>query len=403
MAIVPATGHDYTGDSTTTTIIENTCTKDGLVEYKCSICGEMHAEILKPHGHNFEIVETRDEDCTHSGYTLSECAYCHEKRETRTAALGHDYGEWIIDVPATAATPGSQHRLCRRCGHEEVAQIPVISQQHVHHYDKAETVPPSCTEDGYTKYICPDDGASFIDTDSYIPAFGHDWKESWRTESTTRTRGVICFKCENCGELRFESMPKKEGVWNNTYWDVHDPDWFFPYVRYVSYNDYMNGTSSARFEPNGPMTRAMLVTVLYRMVGAPSVDDLTMPFVDVPSGSSVWYHDPVLWAYDTGVVEGVSDTEFAPDRLITREQMVTIFWRYANYAGYDTSEMASLWGYADAARVSPYAQSAFAWAVSAGIINGVEENGAALLDPKGNATRAQAAAIIQRFDAWRLK
>lgn len=399
--IVPALGHDFTGNSATRTVIENGCTEDGLVEYTCSRCGEMHAEILKAHGHNYGVIEQKNPDCTHAGYTTTECSFCGDRRTTHTPSLGHDWGDWIIDKAATNTTPGSKHRVCRRCDEIETAAIPVTSAGHVHHYETKVVTEPTCTERGFTKYICPDDGASYTDPQSYVDPLGHDWEESWRTASTTRTRGVICFKCTRCGELRYEALPKIEGEWKNGFWDVSENDWFFGAVRYVNYNDYMNGTSASRFDPNEAMTRAMLVTVLYRMVGSPSVKELSMPFTDVPGG---WYHDAVLWAYDTGVVKGVNETEFAPMNLITREQMVTIFHRYAEYAGYDVSRMTSILGFADGGTVSNYAKDSMAWAVAAKIINGVNDlDGVTYLRPQGTATRAQAAAIIQRFDAWRLQ
>ena len=114
---------------------------------------------------------------------------------------------------------------------------------------------------------------STIEPSSYVDALGHDWEldQSLSTASTQRTRGVRCFRCSRCGLIRYEFLPKIEGTWKNTYWDVPTYEWFYDYVKYVSYNDYMNGTSASRFDPNEPMTRAMLVTVLYRMVGSPSV------------------------------------------------------------------------------------------------------------------------------------
>ena len=396
----PALGHDYTGNSATRTVIPNSCTEEGLVEYTCTRCGQMHAEVVPAHGHNYGVVEIREADCTHAGYTLYECSYCGDQRTERAPALGHSWGDWIIDRPATSSTPGSQHRVCERCGQEEIASIPVTQQGHVHHYDRSETVDPTCTEEGYTRYICPDDGVSFIDPDSAVAALGHDWVEDWRTESTARTRGVVCYKCTRCGELRYEALPKKSGDWRNPFWDVSSSDWFYDSVRYVAYNDYMKGTSASRFDPNTPMTRAMLVTVLYRMVGEPGAAGLSAPFVDLADD---WYRSAVLWAYDTGVVKGTSDTTFSPDMLITREQMVTIFHRYAEYAGYDVSAISSIMGFADGPEVSSWARVPMAWAVRAKIVNGVlAEDGVTYLQPAGTATRAQAAAIIQRFDAWRL-
>ncbi len=396
-----ALGHDFTGNSATRTVIENGCTEDGLVEYTCTRCGEMHAEILPAHGHNYGVVEQKDADCTHAGYTTTECSYCKDRRTTHTPSLGHDWGDWIIDQAAATDKPGAKHRVCKRCDLTETAVIPASPVGHKHEYTSTETILPTCTEQGYTKYICSC-GVSVIEPDSYVDALGHDWvlDPSLSTASTQRTRGVQCYRCSRCGLIRYEFLPKIEGTWKNTYWDVPTYEWFYDYVKYVSYNDYMNGTSTARFDPNEPMTRAMLVTVLYRMVGSPSVRSLSMPFTDVPNE---WYHDAVLWAYDTGVVRGVSETEFAPMNLITREQMVTIFHRYAEYAGYDVSEMASLGAFADAAQVDDYAVDPISWAVGAGIINGINEGGVDYLQPLGTATRAQAAAIIQRFDSWRLK
>ena len=399
--IVPALGHDFTGNSATRTVIENGCTEDGLVEYTCSRCGEMHAEILPAHGHDYGVTDQKDADCTHAGYTATKCSYCGDPRTIYTPALGHDWGDWIIDQAATDK-PGAKHRACRRCDQIETAVIPANPVGHKHEYVTPETIAPTCTEQGYTKAYC-DCGASVIDPDSYIDALGHDWvlDPSLSTNSTQRTRGVRCYRCSRCGLIRYEFLPKLEGAWKNGFWDVYESDWYYDSVRYVNYNDYMNGTSASRFDPNEPMTRAMLVTVLYRMVGSPNVQSLNMPFVDVQAGE--WYHDAVLWAYDTGVVRGVSETEFAPMNLITREQMVTIFHRYAEYAGYDVSEMASIYAFVDGGYVSDYARDPMAWAIRAGIINGVDVEGIPCLQPQGYATRAQAAAIIQRFDNWRLK
>lgn len=397
---VEALGHSYTGDSATRTVIENSCTVDGLVEYTCSRCGEMHAEILKATGHNYENQEQQEPTCTEAGYKITKCAYCGDVRNVRLPALGHAWGDWIIDVEPTATTNGSRHRVCTRCLQEEVAVLPYSGEGHVHTYTERRDTEPTCTEQGYTAYICPTDGASFIDADSYVPALGHEWDEQWRQESTTRTRGVICYQCIRCGEYRYEYLPKAAGTWSNPYWDVSTGDWFFDNVRYVSYNEYMNGTSATRFDPNASMTRAMLVTVLYRMVGEPAVTGLNTPFTDVTNGT--WYTNAVTWAYVNGVVNGISETEFAPDQTITREQMVTIFFRYANYAGYDVSARKGLSDFADAGTVSPYAQEAFSWAVSVGIINGFEDGGVRTLQPQGTATRAQAAKIIQTFDNWRV-
>ena len=396
----PALGHSYEGDSTTRTVFENSCTEDGLIEYTCSRCGEVHVEALKATGHNYGTTDQKEPTCTESGYKNTKCAYCGDVRNIRMPALGHAWGDWIVDVEPTATTNGSRHRVCTRCLQEEVGVIPYSGEGHVHTYTERKDVAPTCSERGYTVYICPADGAEFIDNDSYVDALGHAWDEQWRTESTTRTRGVIAYQCARCNEFRYEYMPKAAGSWTNPFWDVSSSDWFFDNVRYVSYNEYMNGTSASRFDPNASMTRAMLVTVLYRMVGEPAVTGLDNPFRDVASGT--WYSNAVTWAYVNGVVNGVSGTEFAPDLTITREQMVTIFFRYANYASYDTASRKGLSDFSDAGQVSAYAQEAFSWAVSVGIINGFVDGNVRTLQPQGTATRAQAAKIIQTFDNWRI-
>ena len=169
--------------------------------------------------------------------------------------------------------------------------------------------------------------------------------------------------------------------------DVNTGDWFFDYVAYVYANGLMDGTSATTFEPNGTMTRAMLVTILWRMEGEPVVNYL-MPFTDVDGGA--WYAEAVRWAASEGIVTGVSDTSFAPNAEITREQLAAILHRYAG----EPATAANLAGYADGASVSAYAVDAMRWCVEHGIITGTT---AATLEPQGTATRAQAAAMLMRF------
>lgn len=163
--------------------------------------------------------------------------------------------------------------------------------------------------------------------------------------------------------------------------------WYHEYVDYVCYAGLMNGTAADKFEPNGSMTRAMAVTVLYRMEGSPTGYGAST-FADVKAGS--WYADAVAWAQAENVVNGTSATTFSPNANITREQLATILWRY--YGGMD-ADVSCLNGYADGASVSSYAMTAMAWAVSNGILNGADGK----LMPKDNATRAQYAAIITRI------
>ena len=173
--------------------------------------------------------------------------------------------------------------------------------------------------------------------------------------------------------------------------DVKTADWFYNDVKYVYEKGMMAGTAADVFAPNATTTRAMIVTILYRLEGSPAVTG-TNAFVDVPAGQ--WYTDAVNWAAANQIVKGTSATTFAPNDSITREQMAAILYRYAQYKGYDVTKKADLSGYSDNGQVSAYAKDALAWANAAKLINGVTNT---TLAPQGNATRAQVSAILHRF------
>lgn len=173
--------------------------------------------------------------------------------------------------------------------------------------------------------------------------------------------------------------------------DVKSADWFYNDVKYVYEKGMMAGTAADVFAPNATTTRAMIVTILYRLEGSPAVTG-TNAFVDVPAGQ--WYTDAVNWAAANQIVKGTSATAFAPNDSITREQMAAILYRYAQYKGYDVTKKADLSGYSDNSQVSAYAKDALAWANAAKLINGVTNT---TLAPQGNATRAQVSAILHRF------
>ncbi len=171
--------------------------------------------------------------------------------------------------------------------------------------------------------------------------------------------------------------------------DVAVDVWYHEAVDYVALNGLMNGKGDGIFAPNANLTRAELVTVLYRMAGEPSVEGMTHPFADVAAGT--WYTDAVIWAYNAEVVKGISDTAFAPGANITREQIATIMYRFSEAEAVTEDALAD---FADADKVSDWAVEAMNWAVSVGLINGVAED---TLAPQGNATRAQIATILMRY------
>lgn len=173
--------------------------------------------------------------------------------------------------------------------------------------------------------------------------------------------------------------------------DVSKNDWFYDDVEYVYESGLMQGVRTRMFEPNAPITRGMIVTILYRMEGWPAVSGSCV-FQDVAPGS--YYESAILWAAAQGIVKGYDDTHFGPDDSITREQLAAILMRYAAYKNQDTDVRASLNGFVDAGSISSYATNAVAWAVSGQLLAGV---GGSRIAPAGNATRAQAAAILHRF------
>ncbi len=175
--------------------------------------------------------------------------------------------------------------------------------------------------------------------------------------------------------------------------DVSENDWFYDSVNYVCENKLFFGVTEDEFAPNSALTRAMLVTVLYRAEGEPAVNK-SIPFADVDGGS--YYENAVIWAQQNGIVNGITENEFAPNENITREQIAAIMFRYAKYKGYDVSvgENTNILSYTDAESISDYATSAMQYAAGSGLMKGRSDT---TINPLDNATRAEVAAILQRF------
>ena len=178
-----------------------------------------------------------------------------------------------------------------------------------------------------------------------------------------------------------------------SYNDVVAGDWFAEAVNYVTLTGRMNGTGDG-FSPNSNLTRAQMVTVLYRMAGEPEVTGEN-PFTDVPDGQ--WYTDAVLWAAENGITDGTSETTFSPNNPLTREQMATFFYRFADFETEEPIEVTGdLSGYTDADLVADYAVDAMTWAVGEGVISGIGNN---TLAPDNTASRAQMATVLTRYTA----
>ena len=259
-----------------------------------------------------------------------------------------------------------------------------------HTYEVAETKEATCTEEGYIVYLCAC-GETYTET---IPATGHTAELVNVKEATCTEAGYTGdLVCSVCGAVIEQGEAIPANCPSAAFTDIELGAWYHADVDFVVESGLMRGVSDSSFDPNGTLTRAMVVTILYRMSGSPEITGDCV-FTDV---GDTWYTDAVIWATENGVTSGMSETVFAPDQAVTREQIVTFLFRYAELMGCDTEARADFSEFPDADQVSSYAADAFAWAVAEGIINGSKENDATYLQPKGTATRAQAAAFFHRL------
>ena len=223
-------------------------------------------------------------------------------------------------------------------------------------------------------------------------------EEAFANAKTILTELWAFVKADQAGELTEEDvftpsvltenkMPTYSMDMAYSFDDVDSSAWYADAVSYVAENGIMNGAGNGTFAPDTVMSRAMLVQVLYNLEGKPEAADCT--FTDV--AADAWYADAVAWAADAGIVTGVSDTTFAPDQMMTREQIATILYRYAAYKNYDVTASNDLSSYTDAGQIGSYAVEAMQWTNGAGLITGSTVN------PLGSATRAEVATILMRF------
>ena len=297
-----------------------------------------------------ELRNAREATCTEDGYTGDTyCLDCGSKLKGGTVILatGHSYedGKCVNCGEAGAEA----------CAHEntELRNVTI----------------GSCTKDGYTgDTYCADCGTK-LKSGMTVMANGHKYVEG---------------RCTKCGLYEFTAVTTGACYFDD-FGDCVAP-WYHTAVDFAVANGLMKGVGDGQFDPNGSMTRAMIVTVLYRQAGSPAVS-APADFTDVPQG--LWYSDAIAWAQDEGIVNGVSETEFAPDQNVTREQIATILWR----CSLSPELTADLGVFGDGNTVSGYAETAICWAVAKGILSGDGEN----LNPGKNATRAEFACMILRY------
>ena len=414
--IVPATGHDYVwqitrvptctaegvktftcshcGDSYDVALAKAdhtyeavvtapTCTNNGYTTHTCSVCGDSYVDSIVPAtGHSYEAVVTAP-TCDKMGYTTYTCSVCGDSYVgSYTDALEHTYTAVVTKEP-TCTEEGVKTFTCSECGKSYTEAIPTVA----HRYEAVVTA-PTCDKMGYTTYTCSVCGDSYVA--DYVDAAGHDCetetvpatclgygfvRESCKhcdysviteitaplghdyqavvTAPTLDEGGYTTHTCSRCGDSYVDSETPALGHKCAAYTDI-PTDWAKEGICFVIENGLMVGTTSTTFAPKDTLTRAMLVTVLYRMAGSPAVD-APSGFTDVADGQ--WYSDAIAWAAANGIVNGVGNNRFAPSEPVTREQLAAIFFRYAKA---EAPEADVLSGYPDAEAISTYARDAMA-------------------------------------------
>ena len=232
---------------------------------------------------------------------------------------------------------------------------------------------------------------TYIDLTKYVPTWrGHAFIGWYSERSLTNKVSGVCLTKDMTVYAGWR-VDENPGTGVNPFTDISEKDWFYGDVMFVYENGLMLGTSKTLFSPHETAMRGMMATILWRMEGSP-VPKGKNSFTDVEAGK--WYADAITWTAENGIFAGYGKDKFGPDNPITREQLAAIFYRYADYKGYDLTVKGDLDKFKDADKITDYAKTAMQWAVGSGLVKGKSGN---LLDPQGTATRAEIAAMLHRF------
>ncbi len=363
--VIPATGAHTWDNGTVTT--EPTETTPGVRTFTCAVCSQTKTEVIPATGaHTFVFTKNVAPSCTEAGYDLYTCRDCGatEKRNSKPA-LGHKWDSGTVTTEPTETDPGTMTYTCTVCGATKTEVIPATGP-HTHVWDEGTvTVAPTETTPGVRTYTCTVCGQT-------------------RTEIIPATGSAVCPGGAACPSFRFRDVPAPS-------------NWAHEGIDYCVRHGLMSGFDATTFSPDTVSTRAQIVMILYNLSGdTTDYSKYYVPFTDVRP--STWYYNAVAWGYDKDIVAGMTPTTFAPDGLITREQMAVLLYGYTEkYAPAYLGGAASLNGFPDAASVSNWAYAAMSWAVGNGLISGIASDGADYLAPSGGATRAQIAAIMMRY------
>ena len=363
--VIPATGVHTWDNGTVTT--EPTETTPGVRTFTCAVCSQTKTEVIPATGaHTFVFTKNVAPTCTEAGYDLYTCSGCGatEQRNAKPA-LGHKWDSGTVTAEPTEKDPGTMTYTCTVCGQTKTEVIPATGP-HTHVWGEGTvTVAPTETTPGVRTYTCTVCGQT-------------------RTEIIPATGSAVCPGGAACPSFRFRDVPAPS-------------NWAHEGIDYCVRHGLMSGFDATTFSPDTVSTRAQIVMILYNLSGdTTDYSKYYVPFTDVRPGT--WYYNAVAWGYDKDIVAGMTPTTFAPDGLITREQMAVLLYGYTEkYAPAYLGGAASLNGFPDAASVSNWAYAAMSWAVGNGLISGIASNGADYLAPSGGATRAQIAAIMMRY------
>lgn len=409
--------HDWTEN--TAKRQEPTCTADGSAFYSCSTCGGTKTENLPATGHQYgepawtwigyesasatficandasheETVAaavtsavTKEPTCTEDGlrtYTASvtfgEKNYTDTKTEGIKATGEHVWDNGVVTTEPTCTAKGVKTYTCTKCSATKTEELNALG----HNYETKRTE-PTCEKDGKEEEVCSRCGD--VRFSRVLPATGHSYRWDPRTRRTV---------CENCGKILDEGgntrpiIPANPGKTdkNFPFTDVSKNDGCYDAVDYLYSKGIMNGTSSTKFSPNGELTRAMVVTILYRAQGEPAVHT-SGSFKDVAAGC--YYTEAVEWAAANNIVKGFTDGTFKPDKSVTREQLAAFLSRFAQYN--DAKIIEADGQLSTDAVVSVWARKNVEWAVAEGILTSVQARNAVQ-----NATRAEVAMAIYTY------
>ncbi len=409
--------HDWTEN--TAKRQEPTCTADGSAFYSCSTCGGTKTENLPATGHQYgepawtwigyesasatftcandasheETVAaavtsavTKEPTCTEDGlrtYTASvtfgEKNYTDTKTEGIKATGEHVWDNGVVTTEPTCTAKGVKTYTCTKCSATKTEELNALG----HNYETKRTE-PTCEKDGKEEEVCSRCGD--VRFSRVLPATGHSYRWDPRTSRTV---------CENCGKILDEGgntrpiIPANPGKTdkNFPFTDVSKNDGCYDAVDYLYSKGIMNGTSSTKFSPNGELTRAMVVTILYRAQGEPAVHT-SGSFKDVAAGC--YYTEAVEWAAANNIVKGFTDGTFKPDKSVTREQLAAFLSRFAQYN--DAKIIEADGQLSTDAVVSGWARKNVEWAVAEGILTSVQARNAVQ-----NATRAEVAMAIYTY------